>query len=99
MPKYYRFRATTPTRKPKRKEKERDREIERNRNEVDSSWLDLTFACTPAPSWYLRRIAWRESPHMMGLPRQLATGLQASLQNSNRPIYVFKFLQRFAPKI
>ncbi|KAH9638915.1 hypothetical protein HF086_013814 [Spodoptera exigua] len=29
MPKYYRFRATTPTRKPKRsKEKEKEREIE-----------------------------------------------------------------------
>ncbi|KAJ8714929.1 hypothetical protein PYW08_004910 [Mythimna loreyi] len=91
MPKYYRFRATTPTRKPKRsKEKEKEREIEKTKFEAERNWLDLTLACTPAPSWYLRRTSWRESPPLMGLPRQLAAGLRASLQLSNRPIFVFK---------
>ncbi|CAB3246904.1 unnamed protein product [Arctia plantaginis] len=91
MPKYYRFRATTPTRKPKRsKEKEKERELEKAKFDIERSWLDLTLACTPAPSWYLRRTSWRESPPLMGLPRQLAAGLRASLQLSNRPIFVFK---------
>ncbi|XP_050665870.1 uncharacterized protein LOC126966035 [Leptidea sinapis] len=100
MPKYYRFRATTPTRKPKRKEKERDRDIEKNSKfEVENNWLDLTLACSPAPSWYLRRISWRETPPTMGLPRQIASSLRSSLQLNNRPVFVFKFIQRFAPKI
>ncbi|XP_022822922.1 uncharacterized protein LOC111353933 isoform X1 [Spodoptera litura] len=85
MPKYYRFRATTPTRKPKRsKDKEKERELEKTKFEAERSWLDLTLACTPAPSWYLRRTSWRESPPLMGLPRQLAAGLRASLQLSTK---------------
>ncbi|KPJ02357.1 hypothetical protein RR46_08154 [Papilio xuthus] len=92
MPKYYRFRPTSPTRRIKRnKEKDKDTEFFRNETDFERNWLDLTLACPATPSWYLRRIAWREShPPLMGLPRQLATGLRAELQINNRPILVFK---------
>ncbi|KAL0871019.1 hypothetical protein ABMA27_004833 [Loxostege sticticalis] len=93
MPKYYRFRATTPTRKIKRcreKEKEKEKGGEKVKFVAEKSWLDVTLACTPAPSWYLRRTSWRESPPLMGLPRELAAGLRASVHLSNRPIFVFK---------
>ncbi|CAH2092734.1 unnamed protein product [Euphydryas editha] len=93
MPKYYRFRATTPTRRTKRcKEKEKEKEVEKSNQSVNN-WLDLTLACTLAPSWYLRRTSWRESPPLMGLPRQLATELRTSLQFSNRPMFIFKIPQ------
>ncbi|KAG6439833.1 hypothetical protein O3G_MSEX001124 [Manduca sexta] len=91
MPKYYRFRATSPTRKTKRcRDKEKEKEVEKAKLDAELNWLDLTLACSPAPTWYLRRTAWRESPPLMGVPRQLATGLRASVQLSNRPIFVFK---------
>ncbi|XP_047535602.1 uncharacterized protein LOC135193747 [Vanessa tameamea] len=93
MPKYYRFRATTPTRRTKRcKDKDKERDVERTSQSVNN-WLDLTLACTLAPSWYLRRTSWRETPPLMGLPRQLATDLRASLQFNNRPVFVFKIPQ------
>lgn len=60
------------------------------RYEIERSVLNLTLACAAAPFWYLRRTSWRITPPMMGLPRQVATGLRASLQLSNRPIFVFK---------
>ncbi|XP_031764613.1 uncharacterized protein LOC113516138 [Galleria mellonella] len=92
MPKYYRFRATTPTRKPKRcRDKEKEREIQKKiRFDTERNWLDVTLACTPAPSWYLRRTSWRESPPLMGLPREWASGLRASIQLTNHPILAFK---------
>ncbi|XP_028042695.1 uncharacterized protein LOC114252416 [Bombyx mandarina] len=92
MPKYYRFRATSPTRRPKRcRDKEREREAEKfNVNTELNNWLDVTLACQPAPNWYMRRTAWRESPPLMGVPRQLAAGLRASVQLTNRPIFIFK---------
>ncbi|XP_072944580.1 uncharacterized protein [Epargyreus clarus] len=91
MPKYYRFRATTPTRRPRKsKEREKETEVGKTKKETETSWLDLTLACMPAPSWYLRRTSWRETPPLMSFPRQLATGLRASLQLSNRPVFVFK---------
>ncbi|CAH0720433.1 unnamed protein product, partial [Brenthis ino] len=93
MPKYYRFRATNPTRKLKRS-KDNEKEKDDRTKEFDRGWLDLTLACTLAPSWYLRRTSWRESPPVTGLSRQLAAGLRSSLQFSNRPIFVFKMPQR-----
>ncbi|KAM3965885.1 uncharacterized protein ACR2FA_000218 [Aphomia sociella] len=91
MPKYYRFRATTPTRKPKQcRDKEKEKESQKVKLDAENNWLDVTLACTPAPSWYLRRTSWRESPPLMVLPRELAAGLRASVQLSNRPIFVFK---------
>ncbi|XP_013200845.1 uncharacterized protein LOC106143336 [Amyelois transitella] len=91
MPKYYRFRATTPTRKPRRcRDKEKEKEVQKIKFDAERNWLDVTLACTPAPSWYLRRTSWRECPPLMGLPRELAAELRASVQLSNRPIFVFK---------
>ncbi|KAI8439253.1 hypothetical protein MSG28_013092 [Choristoneura fumiferana] len=56
MPKYYRFRATTPPRKANSLE-DKDKERDFFRNER-SHERDLT----PAQLWYLRRTAWREAP-------------------------------------
>ncbi|XP_049876220.1 uncharacterized protein LOC126373906 [Pectinophora gossypiella] len=90
MPKYYRFRALTPTRKPKRS-RDKDKEREMTKSEAERNWLDsLTLACSPAPSWYLRRTSWRQSPPLMGLPRQLSATLRTSFHLSNRPIFVLK---------
>ncbi|RVE45459.1 hypothetical protein evm_009894 [Chilo suppressalis] len=94
MPKYYRFRATTPTRKSKRyREKEKEGEVEKVKSVAERSWQDVTLACTPAPYWYMRRTSWRACPPLMGLPREVAAGLRASVHLSNRPIFVFKIPQ------
>ncbi|CAG5033355.1 unnamed protein product [Parnassius apollo] len=58
--------------------------------ETEGNWLDMTLACPATPSWYLRRIAWRETPPLLGLSRQFNTGLRAELHIGNRPIFVFK---------
>ncbi|XP_061719129.1 uncharacterized protein LOC133526492 isoform X1 [Cydia pomonella] len=76
MPKYYRFRATTPTRKVRQiKEKDIKREVQ-NRPEhpynLPEDILGLTLVCA-APSWYLRRTAWREGPTIAGPLRQLSS--------------------------
>ncbi|KAI5637571.1 hypothetical protein NE865_09704 [Phthorimaea operculella] len=59
------------------------------RTEADRNWLEsltaLTLACSPAPSWYLRRTSWRQSPSLMGLRT-----LRTSIHLGNRPIFVLK---------
>ncbi|XP_039756037.1 uncharacterized protein LOC120630813 [Pararge aegeria] len=90
MPKYYRFRATSPTLKLKRSKTDNEKEVLEKSKDKNGSWLDVTLACTTAPSWYLRRTSWRESPPPMGLPRQLAAMLRTSLKVTNRAMYVFK---------
>ncbi|XP_063386713.1 uncharacterized protein LOC134672691 [Cydia fagiglandana] len=73
MPKYYRFRATTPTRKARQiKEKDIKREVQKVKNMATFDILGLTLVCA-APSWYLRRTAWRESPTIAGPLRQLSS--------------------------
>ncbi|XP_023937537.1 uncharacterized protein LOC112045543 [Bicyclus anynana] len=89
MPKYYRFRATSTSRKPKRSNDKEKEDVEKDKDK-QGSWPELTLACTPAPSWYLRRTSWRESPRLMGLPRQLASMLRTSLQLNRRAMFVFK---------
>ncbi|CAK1555895.1 unnamed protein product [Leptosia nina] len=96
MPKYYRFRATPPDRKPKRKEREREIAVRNVEHENDINGLDLTLLCSPSPSWYLRRIAWRETVPVVGFQRQLSRGLQTLAIYNNRPVFVFI---QFDPKI
>ncbi|XP_063625536.1 uncharacterized protein LOC134797242 [Cydia splendana] len=79
MPKYYRFRATTPTRKARQiKEKDIKREVQKPEypynlpEDILTGLTSLTLVCA-APSWYLRRTAWRESPTIAGPLRQLSS--------------------------
>ncbi|KAG7304794.1 hypothetical protein JYU34_010160 [Plutella xylostella] len=93
MPKYYRFRATTPTRRIKRC-KGKDKDLEQHKPQTIDNWLDLS--CSSVQSWYLRRTWWREpispdlpkqtwwrEPVSPDLPKQLVS-LRVNMLTSNR---------------
>ncbi|XP_045774823.1 uncharacterized protein LOC123873805 [Maniola jurtina] len=95
MPKYYRFRATSPAPKPKRSEQDKNKDKDLSLavvkdKDFQETWRQMKLAFAPGPSWYLRRVSWRERPPLLDTRRHIAAELKTSLQLNCRAMFLLK---------